>query len=270
MGSVQLSVSSGYTKSSTHLSVSSGNFNTPQRQLKALHTPQVSNAAATMNSMLVLGLVIAAVQAQINTGTKTANDPNKKFITLPGLDSGTSNLLIGGALGAGATLLGQELLGNNNNPCPPGFGRRKRQAGDEPNEKIFGLFDGILGGGNQNNPCYSGNFGQPQGYQQGYNQGYNNGFQNGASSSQGGFNQGGFHQGGSNTGGFNTVVRICQCSSYSKTDNYGREEAKCARADHTGRRWCYSSSSSNCIDAQRSSKYPNTPWSYEACNNYNG
>jgi len=226
-----------------------------------------------MNSMLVLGLVIAAVQAQINTGTKTANDPNKKFITLPGLDSGTSNLLIGGALGAGATLLGQELLGNNNNPCPPGFGRRKRQAGDEPNEKIFGLFgnnnnncvpqqtypqqtnpcgrkkrqaqgvdkgdkvdtkffglfDGILGGGNQNNPCYSGNFGQPQGYQQGYNQGYNNGFQNGASSSQGGFNQGGFNQGGSNTGGFNTVVRICQCSSYSKTDNYGREEAKCAR-----------------------------------------
>merc|ERR1712080_566537 len=218
--------------------------------------------------MLVLGLVIAAVQAQINTGTKTANDPNKKFITLPGLDSGTSNLLIGGALGAGATLLGQELLGNNNNNCVPQqtypqqtnpCGRKKRQAqgvdkGDKVDTKFFGLFDGILGGGNQNNPCYSGNFGQPQGYQQGYNQGYNNGFQNGASSSQGGFNQGGFNQGGSNTGGFNTVVRICQCSSYSKTDNYGREEAKCARADHTGRRWCYSSSSSNCIDAQRSSK----------------
>jgi len=263
-----------------------------------------------MNRILILGLVIAAAQGQINNiGTKTGNnDVDKKFITLPGLDAGTSNLLIGGALGAGATLLGQQVLGgNNNNPCPPGFGRRKRQA-EEPNKKIFGLFDGLLGGnsnnncvpyqnqntnpcgrkkrqasgtdtgekvdtkffglfdgilgGNQNsNPCYTGNYQQPQGqgYQQGYNQGYNSGFQNGASSSS---------QGNYQNQGSNQVIRVCQCTNYSKTDRYGNEEAKCAQADHTGRKWCYSTSSSQCSDAQQSSKYPRNPWSYEACNNF--
>jgi len=255
-----------------------------------------------MNRILILGLVIATAQGQINNiGTKNGNnDVDKKFITLPGLDAGTSNLLIGGALGAGATLLGQELLGgNNNNPCPPGFGRRKRQA-EEPNKKIFGLFgnnnnncvpqntnpcgrkkrqasgtdtgekvdtkffglfDGILGGNQNSNPCYTGNYQQPQGqgYQQGYNQGYNNGFQNGAASSS---------QGNYQNQGSNQVIRVCQCTNYSKTDRYGREEAKCAQADHTGRKWCYSTSSSQCSDAQQSSKYPRNPWSYEACNNF--
>ena len=161
------------------------------------------------------------------------NDPNKKLFQLPFLSQDHSNLAWGGALGAGATLLGQELLGGNNNNCGGGFGRRRRQA-DGTNNKIFGL----LGGGNNcNNPCgrkrraaidtgekvdtkFFGLFGG------GNNNCGNNGGYNQGGYNQGGYNQGGYNQGGYNQGGYNS---ICQCTNLSKTDNYGREEARCQK-----------------------------------------
>merc|ERR1712107_451897 len=40
----------------------------------------------------------------------------------------------------------------------------------------------------------------------------------------------------------------------------------CRRADNTGRTWCYTNG--GCADGQPSSRFPNNPWSYQACNNY--
>merc|ERR1712080_605137 len=130
---------------------------------------------------------------------------------------------------------------------------------DGTNNKIFGL----LGGGNNcNNPCgrrkrqaaridtgekvdtkFFGLFGGGNSNcgNNGYNQGYNNGYN-----------------------------RICQCSNLSKRDNYGREEARCQKPDHTGRTWCYSTSNSNCGDAVASNQYRGNPWSYQACRGYSG
>merc|ERR1719369_2582223 len=123
-------------------------------------------------------------------------------------------------------------FGNNNNCCSACCynGRRKRQANEEnPDTKLFGLF-----GNNNNNQC-------------GYRSCHNN------------FNN------------QNNFSSRCQCDySLSKRDNYGQEEAKCRKPDQNDpqrRYWCYTTSSSNCRDAQRSSRYPRNPWSYRACNN---
>lgn len=198
-----------------------------------------------MNPILVLGLVTLA-SGQIKT-----NDPNTKFFQLPLVDENTSNLLWGGALGAGATLLGQQLLGNNNNnnnPCG-GFGRRRRQAGDEPNKKIFGLFEnnncnqgyqqptnpcgrkkrqtkGVdtgakvdtkffglenLFGGNSNNCGYTGNYNQPQS-NLGYQQPTNQGYQNGYNE---GYNSG-FQNGASSSSGSSQVYNQGSSQGYNQ------------------------------------------------------
>merc|ERR1711953_1547394 len=161
---------------------------------------------------------------------------------------------------------------NYNNPC----GRRKRQAdGDDSNTRIFGLFGGgnngcncgrrrrrqapgedgvgvrffglenLLGGGGGNN-C-----GCNCGYNQGYDQGYNQG------SNQGGYNQGGYTQ--------QQGQRQC---NYQLTfqDKYGNTHGACRRADQTGRTWCYTTGGyPGCSDARQSQRFPNNPWSYQAC-----
>merc|ERR1712121_246883 len=145
---------------------------------------------------------------------------------------------------------------NNNNCC--NNGRRRRQTGeDAAGEKFF------LPSNNCNNPCgrrkresqgddgtqtkFLGLFGGGNNCNQGFNnnQGYNN-----------------------NNQGSNSISRRCECSyEHSKLDSNYQEEAKCAKPDNRGKRWCYTTRGSSCSDAQRSSKHPNNPWSYIACRN---
>merc|ERR1712213_85190 len=50
-------------------------------------------------------------------------------------------------------------------------------------------------------------------------------------------------------------------------DQYGTVQGNCRSADSTGARWCYvdSAHSSSCQDLRFSARFPNNPWSYEAC-----
>merc|ERR1711976_381873 len=59
----------------------------------------------------------------------------------------------------------------------------------------------------------------------------------------------------------------CQCSPLTFQDQYGTIQGNCRAADSTGARWCYvdNAHSSSCQDKRFSARFPNNPWSYEAC-----
>merc|ERR1719270_954161 len=59
----------------------------------------------------------------------------------------------------------------------------------------------------------------------------------------------------------------CQCSPLTFQDQYGTVQGNCRSADSTGARWCYidNAYSSSCQDKRFSARFPNNPWSYEAC-----
>ena len=50
---------------------------------------------------------------------------------------------------------------------------------------------------------------------------------------------------------------------------FNKKPLKLLSADPGRGRWCYTTGwNSSCRDLQRSQRYPNNPWSYEACNNH--
>merc|ERR1712002_1420212 len=58
----------------------------------------------------------------------------------------------------------------------------------------------------------------------------------------------------------------CQCSSLTFVDSSGHIQGNCKSVDHTGAQWCYvDSHHSSCQDLVYSKRFPNNPWSYEAC-----
>merc|ERR1712014_405887 len=58
----------------------------------------------------------------------------------------------------------------------------------------------------------------------------------------------------------------CQCSSLTFVDSSGHIQGNCKRVDSTGAQWCYvDSHHSSCQDLVYSARFPNNPWSYEAC-----
>merc|ERR1712038_1400608 len=59
----------------------------------------------------------------------------------------------------------------------------------------------------------------------------------------------------------------CQCSPLTFQDQYGAIQGNCKSVDSTGARWCYIDQSygSSCLDKRFSARFPNNPWSYEAC-----
>merc|ERR1711963_331589 len=59
----------------------------------------------------------------------------------------------------------------------------------------------------------------------------------------------------------------CQCSPLTFQDQYGTIQGNCRSADSTGALWCYvdNAHSSSCQDKRFSARFPNNPWSYEAC-----
>merc|ERR1712212_822946 len=129
-------------------------------------------------------------------------------------------------------------------------GRRRRQAPgeDEPGTRLFGGQQPHCGSCCYNSQPFNNNNGFNSNFQ---NQGFNNQNQ--------GFNQ-----------GFNSQNNgRCQCD-YSLTfrDQNGNTHGACQRRDNTGRTWCYTTGrNNNCGDLQNSNRFPNNPWSYNACSN---
>merc|ERR1712038_545329 len=233
-----------------------------------------------MKGLAVLVLAIGITEAQLKFGGGSSSSSSSSGSQDPSTDtrfiSSGNELIDGGILGVGAGLLGGAVLsgalnggGNNNynsnynNPC----GRRKRQAdGEDTNTRLFGLFGGnngcncgrrrrrrqapgedevgvrffglenILGGGGNNCGC---NCGYPQNNYPSNNNPSNNYQQQGR----------------------------CECN-YQLTfqDKYGRTHGACRQADQTGRTWCYTTGGyPGCSDARQSQRFPNNPWSYQAC-----
>merc|ERR1711913_162729 len=58
----------------------------------------------------------------------------------------------------------------------------------------------------------------------------------------------------------------CQCSSLTFRDANGVVQGNCLTVDSTGAQWCYVEAAySSCQDLVPSRRFPNNPWSYEAC-----
>merc|ERR1711963_26899 len=59
----------------------------------------------------------------------------------------------------------------------------------------------------------------------------------------------------------------CQCSPLTFRDAKGEVQGNCLTVDRTGAQWCYvdAAHSSSCQDLVPSQRFPNNPWSYEAC-----
>merc|ERR1712001_786429 len=58
----------------------------------------------------------------------------------------------------------------------------------------------------------------------------------------------------------------CQCGSLTFVDSHGQVQGNCQSVDSTGARWCYVDHlPSSCQDLSHSARFPNNPWSYEAC-----
>merc|ERR1712215_349361 len=198
------------------------------------------------------------------TNTKQADTDTRFFTGNEAIDGGILGLgagllggaVLGGALNGGGNGCGRRrrqadgtntkflgaLLGGGSGGCNCGRKRRQAPGEDQPGLKFFGL-ENLLGGGG-NNCCNCGG----NGYNSGYNAGYNNGYNN-----------------GNNVGG---GTGRCQCN-YNLTfqDKYGQTHGACKRADETGRRWCYTTGY-GCSDARQSQRFPNNPWSYQACGSY--
>merc|ERR1711915_1009238 len=160
-----------------------------------------------------------------------------------------SELIDGGILGVGAGLLGGAVLSGafnqptNNNPC----GRRRRRQVDGKDGGDTRFFLPNLGGGGG---C---NCGRRKRRQAPHEDDAGTRF----------FGLENLLGGGSNCG--------CNCGYNNQLtfrDKYGNTHGACRRADETGRTWCYTYG--GCPDSRPSKRFPNNPWSYQACNQYSG
>merc|ERR1711902_150110 len=212
-----------------------------------------------MNKFQVITILSSAVcltQSQLSFGkgggsagssSSSSSTSNRNGNTKPDTDqriiSTGDSFVDGGILGVGAGLLGGAVLsgalngGNNNNYTP--CGRRKRQADDGKTDTRF--LGALLGGGNSGG-C---NCGYPNNNYPNNNYPNNNYPNNNYPNNNNNFQQ-------------------CQCN-YNLTfkDRYGNTHGACRRADETGRNWCYTYG--GCPDSRQSSRFPNNPWSYQAC-----
>ena len=59
---------------------------------------------------------------------------------------------------------------------------------------------------------------------------------------------------------------LCCVCDYSLKfyDQYGTVQGACATPDNTGQVWCYTTGE-YCPDAVQSTRFPDNPWSYQAC-----
>merc|ERR1712029_242440 len=195
---------------------------------------------SSVNMMKAL-ITLCFVTIFITDHVTTQNTNTKLFTGNQALDSGT----LGFGLGLGAAALGGALLNNaNSNPC----GKRKRSA--QNNDSRF-----FLGGGgsNCNYNTYPSNSNNYNTYpSNNYNTYPSNNYDTGCNSCNNNYNNGGG----------------CRCTSLSWTDHYGNVNGNCKSHDSGKGRWCYTTGwNSGCGDLHSSSRCPNNPWSYQACNN---
>merc|ERR1719431_155265 len=207
----------------------------------------------SLNLYVLLPMVISLVEGQSGTRNTKVGSPDTKFF-LP--TSGSSPDLLSGAAGFGLGLAASQIGGNLINSLGNGggsgsccCGRRKRQASGNPSERFFGL-----GGGNN---CGCGRKKRQAGDTKLFGLGGNN--------------CGNCGNCGGSSGGYNTgSTGRCQCTSQTFYSN-GQTHGNCRSRDETGRLWCYTTGwNSGCGDLHSSSRYPNNPWSYNACPNSYG
>merc|ERR1711970_1688990 len=201
--------------------------------------------ANIMVSKIIL-IFISSCTARLKFGGSTGSSDNTNTASKqPETDTRffTGNqALDGGIVGLGAGLLGGAVLsgalsgGGSNNGC----GRRRRQA-EGTNTKFLGA---LLGGSSSGCSCGRRRRQAP-----------------------------GEDKPGTRFFGLENLLGInnnnivsCQCR-YDLTfqDNYGNTHGACKRADEPGRVWCYTTGWGGCSDARQSNRYPNNPWSYQAC-----
>merc|ERR1719245_1404281 len=205
-----------------------------------------------MISLVTLG-VLLTFHCQV-VFLQSSNTNTRLFSGNQALDSGT----LGFGLGVGAAVLGSSLISNHNNPC----GKRRRRDAQNKDTRFF------LGGnnncdyGSSNNNYPSNNYGSSNNYYPSNNHGSSNihyPSNNYVSSSNS------YSSYPSNN--FNR----CECSQLSFTDHYGNVNGKCRSSDSGKGSWCYTTGwNSGCTDLQSSQKFPNNPWSYQACSYQRG
>jgi len=189
------------------------------------------------------------------------------------LDSGA----VGFGLGVGAAVLGSSLLNNqNNNPC--GKRRRRRDAQDT---RFF------LGSNNNcNYPSSNTQYHPSNNYGSSSNTYYpsnnhvsssNTYPSNNYVSSSNSYPSNNYvsssnsypsnnYVSSSNSYPSNNYGSSCQCTQLSFTDHQGNVNGKCQSYDSGKGAWCYTTGwNSGCTDLHKSQKFPNNPWSYQAC-----
>merc|ERR1712211_104622 len=201
-----------------------------------------------MKALITLCFVTLFITDQVTT----QNTNTKLFTGNQALDSGT----LGFGLGLGAAALGGALSNNaNSNPC----GKRKRSAQNK-DSRFF------LGGGGSN--CNDNNY-PSNNYNTYPSNNYNiypsNNYNTYPSNNYNTYPSNNYNPYPSNN--YNTGSG-CRCTSLSWTDHYGNVNGNCRSSDHGKGSWCYTTGwSSGCSDLHSSSRYPNNPWSYQACRN---
>merc|ERR1711988_1300053 len=198
--------------------------------------------------MVTLGLFLTA-HCQVKLPDQS-NTNTRLFSGNQALDSGT----LGFGLGVGAAVLGSSLLNNNNNnnPC----GKRRRRSPQNSKDTRFFL------GGNNNCNYPSNNYGSSSNtYQPSNNHGTSTNTHypsNNYVSSSNSYP--------SNSISSSNNYNRCQCTLLSFTDHHGNVNGKCQSYDSGKGSWCYTTGwDSGCTDLHRSQKFPNNPWSYQAC-----
>merc|ERR1712122_417964 len=231
---------------------------TTQISMNKFIVPFLVCSASVTNSQLKFGGSSTSSSGSSSSNDKQAvdnKDVDTRFI------STGSELIDGGLLGVGAGLLGGAVLGgvlgnnNNNNPC----GRRRRRQADGKDGTDTRFFLPNLGGAGG---C---NCGRRKRRQAPHEDDAGTRFF-GLENLLGGGNNCGCNC-GYNNGGYYQVQ--CQCNNQlTFRDKYGNTHGACRRADETGRTWCYTYG--GCPDSRPSKRFPNNPWSYQACNQYSG
>ena len=233
----------------------------------------LSSAVCLTQSQLSFGGSSSGSSSSSSSSSTSNRNGNTKLDTDQRIISTGNQFIDGGLLGVGAGLLGGAVLGgalnggsnSQYNPC----GRRKRQAEDGKTDTRF--LGALLGGGNSGG-CNCGRRKRQAPHEDDAGTRF--------------FGLGNLLGGGSNNNcgcncGYqptNTYPsnnypsnnqQQCQCNNnLTFRDKYGNTHGACRRADETGRTWCYTYG--GCPDSRPSQRYPNNPWSYQACNSYYG
>merc|ERR1712012_275788 len=217
--------------------------------------------------LLTFHCQVVFLQTSSNTNTRL-------FSGNQALDSGT----LGFGLGVGAAVLGSSLINNhNNNPC----GKRRRRDAQNKDTRFF------LGGnnncdyGSSNNNYPSNNYGSSNNYYPSNNHGSSNihypsnsyvGSSNNYVSSSNHYPSNNYVSSSNSYSSYpSNNFNRCECSQLSFTDHYGNVNGKCRSSDSGKGSWCYTTGwNSGRTDLQSSQKFPNNPWSYQACSYQRG